>query len=141
MFRSLISGGQAVYHSLNEMRMAAEAEGVHGLELPSPDTRFFQAALELFSLKPGAQGGWSPRSSRWTPMLQEVAEVMVSAGHPVPSGFRRLFVGRWEPGTRHFARPPTLNRSPFAYSHVTKIFNRIALDIPDVLSATGQGGL
>lgn len=123
--RAMLSGGQGVYRALQDIRTAPEI-GSLGLVPPAPDHPFFNLALRLFTHQPAyaarPDSGSKQRSGkakakktapRWTPLVQEVAEAMVAAGYPVPPAFRRLFVGRWEPGTRGFGPPPTLDRSPY----------------------------
>ncbi|KAH8985895.1 hypothetical protein EDB92DRAFT_1881386 [Lactarius akahatsu] len=119
--------GMLIYRSLRRAaEMVREAvmrgsdqgrEGIHSLEPPTADARFFNAALSLVSRQPGM----SPRSSRpgshwrwnrllraaherfsvtgrkphgWTPELEEIAKGVESAGYALPIGFSLRLVGR-----------------------------------------------
>lgn len=108
---------------------------------PQPDARFFNAALALFAKRPGGV----PRARRtnraqcrsrlsiarkryaedgvlsagWSPELEYIARDMVTAGYSVPPGYRHIFVGRWDDGTRfHGAMPQPLPRRPYKFLKV-----------------------
>jgi hypothetical protein len=117
LFHSMKSGARAVYQAL--LRIKRVDNKWQNVRIPSPDARFFNAALDLFSRQPRmyvrgirtarpywrrrlrqsrtqyAHRGTPPR--RWSAQLQSVAHQMVNAGYPLPPGLRYLFVGRWTP--------------------------------------------
>ncbi|OBZ71980.1 hypothetical protein A0H81_08098 [Grifola frondosa] len=122
LYRSMLSGGRAVYDSLLDLQGKTEESWSFPEHMrPIPDPRFFNAALSLFGRHPdmyarasrSSRAYWRRRlrtshlwyhqretvSPHWTPLIQEVAETMVASGLSVPAGFRHLFVGRWLPGT------------------------------------------
>ncbi|EMD31830.1 hypothetical protein CERSUDRAFT_100060 [Gelatoporia subvermispora B] len=127
LMRSMMSGGRAVWKALLAMQEQSP-ETAERYQIPRPDARFFNAALRLFgrdvysSRQPRRRKRlrWQEKlwrahrgyqihgrlSPQWTPMLQEAAEHMVAAGHSVPLGYRRLFIGRWTPGTVYVGEPP-----------------------------------
>jgi hypothetical protein len=134
LFRSMISGARAVYDAL----MSINRHHAFGrVQIPTPDARFFSAALDMFARQPSmySRGIRTPRtrwrrkfrraetlyarqgtiSKHWTPFLQEVAEEMVEAGYCVPPAFRYIFVGRWTPGTLQLDERRQLERRPFAF--------------------------
>ncbi|KAI0959264.1 hypothetical protein AcW1_004136 [Taiwanofungus camphoratus] len=151
LYRSMTSGGESVYKSLISLRQTAESlNSLPHVEPPSPDARFFNAALHLFGRHPhmharGKHRGrayWRQRlrvahrwyerrgtmSRLWTPALQEVAEGMIAAGFGVPVGFRHLFIGRWVPGTLKLdGRPQVLACRPYAFPPMPRAFRPFAL--------------
>ncbi|KAF7799092.1 hypothetical protein EIP86_010322 [Pleurotus ostreatoroseus] len=117
-FRSMLSGGEAVYWALEEVHRVPELRPLRVVP-PRPDALFFNIALKLFTLRPAsaadmhAQTRAGPRSRRdvrdqdqlrsnamrWTPMAQTVADAMAEAGHPLPAFVRPVFEGRNGPGS------------------------------------------
>lgn len=137
LFRSMVSGGRDIYKSLSWLDKTISANPALQLAAPSPDPRFFNAALDLFSRRPhmiarakrGSRSRWKRRlrfsrllfdnkgevQRSWSPHLQEIVDAMVTAGHPVPIGFRHLFLGRWLAGLLPRPDRPVLNQSPYAF--------------------------
>lgn len=117
------------------------------IEIPLPDSRFFNAALDLFSepLRPRRfrrymahyrhnfrQARWhhsrqGTTSNYWHPKLREIAKGMFKAGFAVPPVLRHLFLGRWDAGTWHIDPPQLLKRRPFAYPNPMKPFTPYSL--------------
>jgi len=151
LYRSMRSGGRAVYKSLIAFQHPSLSQPSSHMTFPSPDARFFNAALDLFGRHPAmrrrATRGTLTQSIRrlqvaskwhafrgtksrfWTPALQEVAEDLVVAGFSVPIGLRHLFIGRWNPGTQPSGQSLQIpERRPYAFSRPPRDFRPYALD-------------
>ena len=135
LFRSMKSGARAVYKSLLSVKHLDKGQW-RNVQIPSPDARFFNAALELSA----GQGRMPVRRKRtscaywrrrlkvatmsyvrrgklpkyWTPMLHDIAQEMVNAGYSVPPALRHLFVGRWIPGMSQVNERQRLERRPLS---------------------------
>ncbi|KAG1753241.1 hypothetical protein EDB19DRAFT_817863 [Suillus lakei] len=133
LYRIMRHAGMAVWDGLSELRDVDRAT----LSPPRPDARFFNAALEMFGRQPRtfqrtsrttpacwrrkvtlgnvqfSRLGMRPRN--WNPFLGRIVKEMHALGFKVPSGFRRLFVGRWPYGFEEHQHRPELNEQPFAF--------------------------
>ena len=137
LFRSMKSGAHDVYKSLLKVNHSDTGRW-QSVQIPKPDARFFNAALELSShhlqwprRRPRAsraywrqrfkqtalrfaQHGQLPR--QWNPMLHEIAQEMVNAGYDLPPALRYLFVGRWLSGSSSRKIPDPIDRQPFFFA-------------------------
>jgi pentatricopeptide repeat protein len=127
LFKQMRRAGKSIVHSLKELNSATAIDiGRHmpHANVPVPDARFFNAALELFTRQPGMYRRrsrtprshwrqklrWARRwyvkhgvisaSSRFSVELDEVAREMVRWGYTVPMALRPMFVGRWDAAIR-----------------------------------------
>ena len=137
LFHSMKLGAHDVYRSLLKVNHLDTGQW-RDVQIPIPDARFFNAALELSShhlQRPRrrtrasraywrqrfkqtalryAQHGKLPR--RWNPMLHEIAQEMVNAGYDLPPALRYLFVGRWLSGSSSRKIPEPMDRQPFFFA-------------------------
>ncbi|KAG2147953.1 hypothetical protein DEU56DRAFT_978226 [Suillus clintonianus] len=133
LYRIMCHAGMAVWNGLSELQKVDQAT----LDPPRPDARFFNAALEMFGRQPRtfqrssrttpahwrrkvtlgnvqfSKLGVRPRN--WNPFLGRIVREMHALGFKIPSGFRRLFVGRWPYGFEEHRHRPELNKQPFAF--------------------------
>ena len=136
LFRSMKSGGTAVYQALMNVKRVDRGKW-RNVDIPTPDARFFNAALALFARNPGmrirgartARPYWRRRlrlarsryasqgafEKHWNPQLQAVTREMTAAGYVLPIALRYLFVGRWTPGTWQKDKPRQLDVQPFFF--------------------------
>ncbi|CCM03974.1 uncharacterized protein FIBRA_06130 [Fibroporia radiculosa] len=157
LYGSMQSGGEAVYSSLLALHQRAQEPSSH-VVVPSPDARFFNAALELFGHHPHrpsrakrrSRSSWRHAlriattryehegivSPLWNKALQQVMEGMVAAGFDIPIGYRNLSIGHWiSSAQRPEHTPQTLTRRPYAFPPVRRRF------LPHSLSIAKTRGL
>ncbi|GJE84806.1 hypothetical protein PsYK624_008820 [Phanerochaete sordida] len=150
LLRSMLSGTSAVLRSLLNLEETMDAVNAKIVgPLPTPDARFFNAALKVFRPLPtmlprrlrttrsrirrflrwahAVYGRHGRRSEHWDILLQEIAEAMINAGYSVPPAFRHLFIGRYGPGVAGFRQPIPLDYSPFSYPRPRYPFRPYAL--------------
>jgi hypothetical protein len=133
LYRNMHYAGMAVYNALYELRGVGQA----ALKPPRPDARFFNAALEMFGRQPrtfqrssrNAPAHWRHKATlanvqfsrlgvkprNWNPFLGRIVTEMHALGFKLPSGFKRLFTGRWPHGFEEYRHRPELNKQPFAF--------------------------
>ncbi|KAI0318094.1 hypothetical protein OF83DRAFT_1117862 [Amylostereum chailletii] len=144
LYRSMQIGGQSIYGSLVKMQdeHIFKKMSVKPPEVPVPDARFFNAALDLFSRRPNmiarrvhpSRTRWQQRlrranerfitlgytSPQWTPELEEVARDMLDCGYPIPAGFRPALVGKIQGFMGQEEGPEVNGRRPYAFPAVPR---------------------
>lgn len=145
LYRSMFRAARDIYDTLTRIVPNAQPR-VYNLH---PDTRFFNAALEMF----GRQSGMMRRSVRsrpahWrqkerkamvrysrrgvvsrncNPFLQRVIQGMLDAGFEVPIAYRRLFLGTWLYASMNRPGAPAVNRQPLVFPRPKQRFSPYAL--------------
>ncbi|KAH7924823.1 hypothetical protein BV22DRAFT_1090176 [Leucogyrophana mollusca] len=152
--RAMFRGAKDIYDTLVSIR---QTDG-HRMQVPRPDARFFNAALELFGRQPSMRarsyrtspahwrhklGSASSQYTRfgkrprgWNPFLARLVKEMAAAGYPIPAAFQRLFAGHWPYGFMHFKDKTTLNKQPFKFPRPRKMPFR-----PHALSTLRERGI
>lgn len=139
LHNDMVSGGQHVFSSWLRLDPSSKAfiSPPPNVDLPTPDARFFNAALELFGRQPdmfprrcrATRSYWRRQlrisntrydhfnlvSPHWSSSLQDVVQAMITHGFPIPHGFQHLFVGRWVGASLLVEQNAILNRSPFLF--------------------------
>lgn len=133
LYRIMHRAAAYIYDTLYELRDVGQV----ALKPPRPDARFFNAALQMFGQQPrtfqrsshNAPAHWRHKATlanvqfsrlgvrprNWNPFLGRVVKEMHALGFKVPSGFKRLFTGRWPYGFEEYRHRPELNEQPFAF--------------------------
>ncbi|EIW82170.1 hypothetical protein CONPUDRAFT_81713 [Coniophora puteana RWD-64-598 SS2] len=111
LYRAMFRGARNIMHSLGETLKLPAA-----VELPQPDARFFNAALDIFDrnlstcrkMKNRSFSGWKAKLRRaklrfvrrgqlvrgHNPFLVRICHDMVSAGYKLPVGLKVFMIGR-----------------------------------------------
>jgi len=113
----MISGAYAVFNAMKALRAARQDPTFCGrVVIPTPDARYFNAALSLFGRQMmrrreaksnRSHWRWMLKKTRkiyektglksdyWHPMMKEIAQEMKDRGYAMPWGYKFLFVGRF----------------------------------------------
>jgi hypothetical protein len=145
LHRSMISGAEAVFKAMASLQRAkGDATFGRSFLIPTPDARYFNAALSLFGRKmrmyrravKSKKSHWrwllgtsrrryektGMRSIQWHPTIHEVVQEMENRGYPVPMGYSFMLVGR-RIYKRTRKRTRTLQVRPWLYpDHETPRF-------------------
>lgn len=119
LFREMQLSVRAVYASL--LNLPKSNQVPKGVQIPRPDSRFFNAALNIFArhdaMRPRAirtnSAHWRRhvrlstkyyarfgiKSRYWTTELEQVSQTMHEHGFKLPASVQKMAVGNWSPNT------------------------------------------
>jgi hypothetical protein len=116
LMMSMRTGARDVYNALQQLQHTVPSDQRAQLQIPIPDARFFNAALDVYTRQDGMRvrgchsrpAHWRRQrklserwyakfgitSKHWSPAIQEISEEMERLGYQVPDGLRHWLVGR-----------------------------------------------